>query len=79
MYPKSRMQLAQLYGFCTRTFTTRLKEAGIELKPRRLVSPGKQIEIFARFGIPYTLSEAEAAVMRPKVRAYCREKDILIS
>lgn len=77
MYLKSRKQLADLYGFCTRTFTNRLKAAGIDLASRRLISPDKQIEIFAYFGMPFTLPEEEASLMAPRVEAYRQKNRIL--
>ncbi|WP_282782940.1 hypothetical protein [Phaeodactylibacter xiamenensis] len=76
MTPKTRIQLAQLYGFSTRTLSNRLKAIGIELPARQLISIAKQIEIYAHLGIPTCLQEAEARKIKPKVLAYCRARGI---
>jgi len=77
MYAKSRKQLADLYGFSPRTFTNRLKAAGIDLASRKLICPAKQIEIFAYFGVPFVLPEEEAALIAPRVQAYRQKKRVL--
>ena len=71
MAPKTRTQLAQLYGFSSRTLSNRLKAKGIQLPARQLISPAQQIEIYAHLGIPGSLAEAEAKKVKPKVLAYC--------
>ncbi len=76
MAPKTRTQLAQLYGFSSRTLSNRLKAKGIQLPARQLISPAKQIEIYATLGIPGKLPEAEAEKLKPKVLAYCRSNGI---
>jgi transcriptional antiterminator len=72
----TRTQLAELYGFSTRTLSNRLKKLGVELPARQLVTPAKQIEIYATLGIPGKLPEAEAEKLKPKVLAYCRSNGI---
>jgi len=72
----TRTQLAELYGISTRTLSNRLKESGIELPARQLITMAKQIEIYAHLGIPGKLPENEAKKLKPKVLAYCRSNGI---
>ena len=76
MAPKTRTQLAKLYGFSTRTLSNRLKAAGIQLPARQLISTAQQIKIYAHLGIPGSLAETEVQKIKPKVLAYCRSEGI---
>jgi len=67
MAPKTRTQLARLYGFSSRTLSNRLKAKGIQLPARQLVTVAKQIEIYAILGIPGRLPESELKRIKPKV------------
>lgn len=50
-YAKSKQQIADEYGICTKTLTKWLKEEGIFLK-RGLISPRNQEIIYERLGFP---------------------------
>jgi hypothetical protein len=77
MNARTRTQLAELYGFSTRTLSNRLQESGIELPARQLVNYAKQIEIYAALGIPSKLPEDEIKKIKPKVLAFCRSQGIM--
>jgi abortive infection bacteriophage resistance protein len=49
---KSRKQIANEYGICTKTLTKWLKDEKIRLK-RGLINPKKQDLIYKRFGFPH--------------------------
>ncbi|MEZ5042475.1 MAG: hypothetical protein R2828_21420 [Saprospiraceae bacterium] len=48
---KTRGEIAEEYGICTKTLTRWLKKEEIQL-PNRLVSPKAQALIYERFGNP---------------------------
>jgi hypothetical protein len=48
---KSKQQIADEYGICTKTLTKWLKEEKISLK-RGLINPRRQEIIYKRFGFP---------------------------
>jgi len=48
----TRTEVANWYGISVKTFNTRLKEYGIELAPRKRISPEKLQQIFKVFGEP---------------------------
>jgi hypothetical protein len=50
-YAKSKKEIANEYGICTKTLNKWLDEEGIVLK-RGLISPKKQETIYERFGFP---------------------------
>ena len=48
---KTRQQIANEYGICTKTFNKWLKEAKFNLK-RGLINPRSQELIYKKFGLP---------------------------
>ncbi len=50
-YAKSKQEIANEYGICTKTLNKWLFEEGIVLK-RGLISPKNQETIYKHFGIP---------------------------
>jgi len=50
-YVKTRQQIANEYGICTKTFNKWLKEAKFNLK-RGLINPRSQELIYKKFGLP---------------------------
>ena len=50
-YAKSKQQIANEYGVCTKTLNKWLKEEKIHLK-RGLINPKKQNLIYKKLGIP---------------------------
>lgn len=48
---KSKQQIANEYGICTKTLTKWLKEERIDVK-RGLINPKKQIIIYRKLGFP---------------------------
>jgi hypothetical protein len=48
---KSKQQIANEYGICTKTFTKWLKEEKLFLK-RGLINPKSQTLIYKKFGFP---------------------------
>lgn len=50
-YAKSKQQIANEYGICTKTLTKWFKEEKIHIK-RGLISPKKQEIIYKKLGIP---------------------------
>jgi phage antirepressor YoqD-like protein len=50
-YAKSKQQIANEYGICTKTLNKWLKEEKISIK-RGLINPKKQEVIYKRLGVP---------------------------
>lgn len=50
-YAKTKQQIADEYGICTKTFNKWLKDEKI-LIPRGLINPKKQELIYETFGLP---------------------------
>jgi abortive infection bacteriophage resistance protein len=50
-YAKSKQQIANEYGICTKTLTKWFKEENIILN-RGLINPKKQELIYKKFGVP---------------------------
>ena len=48
---KSKQQIANEYGICTKTLNKWFKQEGIKIK-RGLISPKRQEQIYKRLGIP---------------------------
>ena len=50
-YAKTKKQIANEYGVCTKTLSRWLKQENVELK-RGLITPKKQILIYKKLGCP---------------------------
>jgi hypothetical protein len=49
---KTRQTMANEFGIDRITFVKEVQSHGIELEPRKLISPAKQDEIYAKMGRP---------------------------
>ncbi len=77
MKPKSRGELAFLYGFdCTKTFTNRLKVKAITITKRVLISFEEQLPIYAHLGIPHLMDKEERESIVPFLEEYCEKNDL---
>jgi len=75
MTPKSRSELAYLYGYnCTRTFTRHLKTIGIKLRAYKAIYLDSQLKIYAEMGIPPLLNQEERKKIAPLLHDYIQHK-----
>lgn len=76
MEPITRKQLADLYGYSSRTLARRLTGHDITLAPRKLIEAEAQLAIYARLGLPCRMQPRERQELYPLLLKYCRKQGL---